>query len=96
VGFSGFFGVFSLNEMSQDRRRCYAILVCQPRLSGSSPKCRKQDCAQESFAKATEHMPELNIHAAPGESYLQSILFLNRRRSGSNRIQDTSEKSWLR
>ena len=49
--------VFSLDEVSQDRRRCYAILVCQSRLGTGTSKSSKYECAQKSLAKATNRMP---------------------------------------
>ena len=57
ASFSGFLGVFSPDEMSQDRRRCYAILICQSRLGTGASKSRKKKCAQKSLAKATDRMP---------------------------------------
>jgi len=41
ASFLGFLGVFSPDEMSQDRRCCYAILVCQSQLAMGASKIRK-------------------------------------------------------
>lgn len=57
ASFSGLLGVFSMDEMSQDRWRCYAILKRRSRLGMGASKSRKYECAQKSPAKATNRSP---------------------------------------
>ena len=57
ASFSRLLGVFSLDEVSLDRRRCYAILDRRSRLGMSVPKSRENECAQKRFATGKNKMP---------------------------------------
>ena len=56
-GSSRFLCVFRLDDVSQDRRRCYAIVVCQSRLGTGTSRSSKYECAQKSLTKATNRTP---------------------------------------
>jgi hypothetical protein len=51
-GSSSLLYIFGPDEVSQDRRRCCAILVCQSHLGTGTSKSSEYECAQKSLAKA--------------------------------------------
>jgi hypothetical protein len=53
----GLLGVLSLDEVSRDRRHCYAILECGSLLGMGASKIRKDECEQKGHAKATDRIP---------------------------------------
>jgi hypothetical protein len=67
TGFSSLLCVFRLDEVSQDRRRCCAILIGQFRLGTGTSRSSEHERAQKSSEKAMNRMFRISFHADPSK-----------------------------
>ena len=94
-GSSSLLCVFRLDDVSQDRRRCCAILVCQSRVGTGTSESAEHECAQKSLEKATNRMfhadpqqiPHCNLTFGPSGD-LGVITSLRSRHDITNRLQN--------
>jgi hypothetical protein len=72
-GSSSLLCVFRLDEVSQDRRRCCAILIVQFRLGTGTSRSGEHERAQKSSEKAMNRVFRISVHAAPSKFYTANL-----------------------